>query len=66
MRSRQTHSYSQQFSVTTKDVKDLPIDNYKLKLRRKNLKDINKMRDTPCSLIGRLDIVRCYSLQINL
>ena len=42
---------------STKDVKDPPIDNYKLKLRRKNLKDINKMRDTPCSLIGRLKIL---------
>lgn len=26
MRSRQTHSYIQQFSTSTKDVKDLPID----------------------------------------
>lgn len=32
---------------------------------RKNLKDINKMRDIPCSLIGRLSIVSCNSLQIN-
>lgn len=66
MRSRETHSYRQQFSASTKDVKDLPIDNYKLKLHRKNLKDINKMRDIPRSLIGRLSIVSCDSLQINL
>ena len=40
----------------TKEVQDLYIENYKPSL--KEIKDLNKWKDIPCSWLGRLNIVR--------
>ena len=46
-----------------KETKDLYIENYKT-LRKEIKDDINRWRNIPCSLIGRINIVKMRILPI--
>ena len=45
----------------SKEVKDLYIENYKT-LMKATEKDTNKWKDSPCSWIGRINIVKIFLL----